>query len=262
MAVLFALIMQASNAAGQNLTYHNDIRNRQCCLVIAHAAGGIDGNPYTNSQESLQGNLALGSRVFEIDFSKTRDGEWVATHDWENWRRQTGYSGTIPTFAEFISFKLKPFEAGAIANQYTPLTLDYLEKVVIKQPDIVIVTDTKYDFREMVMFLSRSTLHNNLYYQAYSFEDVDFLAQHKISKIILTIYKMNVVDVDQFVDKVNAVAGKITGLTMPVSFYALHSAKFSNIKLPIYLHGGPGQINSRELHVRMKKLGVAGFYLD
>lgn len=256
------MLIPAWSAAGQNLTYHNNIRNRQCCLVIAHASGGIDGNAYTNSREALQANLALGTRVFEIDLSKTRDGVWVATHDWENWRRQTGYSGTIPTYAEFINLKLKPFDAGAIVKQYTPLTLDYLVEVLAKQRDVMIVTDTKYDFREMVTYLEMSSLRNHLYYQAYSLDDVDFLAQRKISNIILTIYKMNIVDIDQFVEKVNVATDKIVGLTMPASFFAAHSANLARVKVPIYLHGGPGQINSRELHVRMKKLGVAGFYLD
>lgn len=248
--------------ADGGLVYHSDIRNPRCCLVIAHAAGGIDGNAYTNSREALQANLALGTRVFEIDFSRTRDGVWVATHDWEHWARQTGYTGVIPTFTEFRALKLRHFGPGAIARQYTPLTLEDLERVVARYPDIRIVTDTKYDFKEMVRALNRSTLHKHLVYQAYSFEDVDFLVSRHIRGIILTIYKMHISDIDRFVVQVNAMSDKIIGLTVPAAFFDAHQARLRKVKVPVYLHGSPDQINSRELHLRMQREGVAGFYLD
>jgi glycerophosphoryl diester phosphodiesterase len=257
-----ALSVPAWGMADHDVVYHHDIRNPQCCLMIAHAAGGIDGNAYTNSVEALQANLAMGTRVFEIDFSKTRDGVWVATHDWENWARQTGYAGTVPTFTEFRALKLKHFGPGAIVRQYTPLTLEYLEQVVARHPDIRIVTDTKYDFREMVRILNRSALHRNLIYQAYSFEDVDFLVKQRIRGVILTVYKMQIPDIDRFVAQVNAISDKIIGLTMPVPFFDAHSAKLAAVRVPVYLHGSPSVINSRQLHSKMRHLGAKGFYLD
>ena len=34
----------------------------RCCVVIAHAGGGIEGNAYTNSLEAVEANYALGVR--------------------------------------------------------------------------------------------------------------------------------------------------------------------------------------------------------
>ena len=51
---------------------------------IAHACGGIDGIPYTNSYDALTANYNKGHRVFEADISLTNDGHAVLVHDWED----------------------------------------------------------------------------------------------------------------------------------------------------------------------------------
>ena len=51
--------------------------------LIAHAAGGIDRFPYTNSKEAYLNSYKNGFRLFEIDISITSDEKLVARHDWK-----------------------------------------------------------------------------------------------------------------------------------------------------------------------------------
>jgi glycerophosphoryl diester phosphodiesterase len=67
--------------------------------LIAHAGGTLfdrDGAmlTYTNSKEAIEQNYRRGHRVFEIDFSLTRDGYLAAVHDWEHGKRLTGENWT------------------------------------------------------------------------------------------------------------------------------------------------------------------------
>jgi len=111
MLALLAVLALPCGKAMAEVRYHHDIDNRKCCLVIAHAGGGIEGNPYTNSEEALFANLKDGVKVFELDFAKTLDGKWVCTHDWGLWKTQTLHAarrcrvlcGLISAWRSFVS---------------------------------------------------------------------------------------------------------------------------------------------------------------
>ena len=234
--------------------YHHDINARECCVVIAHAGGGIGGAAYTNSEEAVLSHLAAGGRVFEIDFARTHDGVWVGTHDWPFWKRQTGHEGRLPpTYAQFMVTGLRP---------YTAITIPFLERIVARHPDVVIVTDTKYGLEEMARALKRTKLFPRLYPQAYSPRDVDTLAALGYRKIILTVYKMDLRQPEKWLGHVAAMAGRLHALTVPFDFFARHHPRLTKFGLPVYVHGPPARINSRALHRRLWQLGVAGFYLD
>ncbi|MDR1388703.1 MAG: hypothetical protein LBJ31_01825 [Treponema sp.] len=71
-------------------------------LLIAHAGGALFGAggetlTYTNSLEAVEQNYMRGHRVFEIDFSLTKDGKLAAVHDWDHGREitQTGGGGGV-----------------------------------------------------------------------------------------------------------------------------------------------------------------------
>jgi glycerophosphoryl diester phosphodiesterase len=243
--------------------YHHDINARQCCVVIAHAGGGIGGAAYTNSEEAMLSHLAAGVRVFEIDFAKTHDGVWVGTHDWALWKRQTRHEGRLPpAYHEFTVRKLKPPEAQTAAAAYTGITIAFLEKAVATHGDIVIVTDTKYDLEGLARALRETKLFPRIYPQAYSPRDVDILAGLGFRRIILTVYKMDLGQPEKWLGHVAAMAERLHALTVPLDFFAKHHHRLTKLGLPVYVHGPPAHINSRALHRRLWRLGVAGFYLD
>lgn len=245
------------------VTYHHDIDNPRCCLFIAHAGGGIDGNPYTNSEEAVQANLRIGVRVFEVDFSPTRDGVWVGTHDWRTWRKQAGDDGSQPpTHAEFVRSRLDVAGQNVIGGRYSAITILFLEGLLAKYPKMVIVTDTKYDLMQMARALKDTKLFKRIVPQAYSFEDVQALAALGYRKVILTLYKMEVKDPAQLAGRLAFMKKKLHALTVPMRFFAEYHKLLVGIGIPIYVHGAPAHINSMSLHDSFRRQGVAGFYLD
>jgi glycerophosphoryl diester phosphodiesterase len=251
---LLAVFVPSALPCAAEPYYHHDIDARECCVVIAHAGGGIDGVAYTNSEEAVLHHLAAGARVFEIDFARTRDGVWVGTHDWPFWKRQTGFEGRLPpTYAEFAATRLRP---------YTAITIPFLERIVARHPDVVIVTDTKYRLEGMASALKETKLFPRLYPQAYAPSDVALLGSLGYRKVILTVYKMNLRQPETWLGDIAATADRLHALTVPLDFFAKHPERLTALGLPIYVHGAPQHINSRKLHRRLRQQGVAGFYLD
>jgi len=258
-ALLLALVLVAGPCAAAGI-YHHDPLAKRCCLYIAHAGGGIDGIPYTNSEEAMLASLRAGHRVFEIDFSKTADGVWVGTHDWRTWRRQTGYAGSLPpAYADFTRERLK-LRGGS--RVLTALTMPFLERQAARHADLAIVTDTKYNLKELAEALRGTTLFERLYPQAYSPGDVAMLAGMGYRRIILTVYKMDLKHPDALIAQVGAVAGRLHALTVPDDFFDQYHARLVRLGVPVYVHGPPSRINSPALHQRFRQLGVGGFYLD
>lgn len=101
---------------------------------IAHASGMIDNYKYTNCLEALELNYKKGFRLFELDILKTRDGKYVAAHDWEKWKKITNYPDSVPTtYDEFIKYK--------IYGKYTPLDIEKINNWFKNHPDAILVTD-------------------------------------------------------------------------------------------------------------------------
>jgi len=262
-AVMLGACIAFVKPALARVPYHHDIDNPRCCLFIAHAGGGIDGNPYTNSEEAVRTNLAMGVRVFEIDFSPTRDGVWVGTHDWSIWRKQTGYTDSrSPSLAEFSAYPIETKGTMNVPGSYTALTIPFLERIIGQHPGTTIVTDTKYDALKLAAALKETRLFGQIVPQAYSFEDVDAMRGLGYKKIVLTIYRMSSKDPRRLVSRVAAMRGKIHALTVPMDYFAAHHRLLANAGVPVYVHGAPSHINSRSLHHTFMRKGAAGFYLD
>ena len=262
MALLGLALLNVEVALAE-VRYHHDINNNKCCLVIAHAGGGIEGNPYTNSEEAVLSNLKAGVRVFELDFAKTSDGKWVSTHDWRLWEGQTRYKGGLPpAYGDFVGRKLIVQGERTINRSYTAVTLPFLESVMKRDKRMVLVTDTKYNLKELAGTLKDSAVFNRIYPQAYSPEDVEMLAGMGYKKVILTIYKMDLTVPERLIRRITPVAKHIHALTVPMDYFAENHRALMTIGVPIYIHGPPANINSRELHARFKRLGAKGFYVD
>jgi glycerophosphoryl diester phosphodiesterase len=249
LGLVIALVMPGPSP----LAFHNKLNDKACCLVIAHAGGGIEGLFYTNSQEALDANYAQGRRVFEIDFEKTSDGAWVLVHDWDDWLSGKGY---IPTKAEFLMTKIK--------GQYTALSLEDLSPWLKAHPDAMIITDTKNNLSDLFQSIhALPELEKQMIFQAYSKEDIDLLKHESVpsENIIFTNYKAKL-SPKELISLVQQ--EKIGALTLPYREALKISGNLQRIfpGTPVYVHGSPESINKTDLQIRLKNKGVSGFYLD
>ena len=99
--------------------------------VIAHAGGAMREAgtlyTYTGCKEAFEQNYLLGHRVFEFDFLPTTDGSLALTHEWEDDKELTS--------SEWKQVKVE--------GKYTSLLIGDLLDIMVKYPDIYVVTDTK-----------------------------------------------------------------------------------------------------------------------
>lgn len=109
--------------------------------LIAHAMGAIDGYDYTNSLEAFQSNYAKGFTVFEVDLSLSAEGIPLAVRDWSQFNSMTAGEGVPSPSAAPLS--VSDFQSRRIYGQYTPLTFEDVARLMVRHPDIYIVTDTK-----------------------------------------------------------------------------------------------------------------------
>lgn len=235
------------------IDFHNRLDDRQCCLVIAHAGGGIDGVAYTNSREALDHNYTMGRRIFEIDFAETCDGSLVLLHDWE----RTG--GERLSKARFLETKS---EDGLIR-----LDLNGLTTWLLDNPDATIVTDTKGDFDRFFQRLKERlpswVIERHFVIQVYDLATLDSLQQTWPNlRLVLTVYKMKNVSDDALSQRL--ADGGVIGLTIPLdrALGSLPTLRKRLPDLPIYVHGPPSRINAPELHARLEELGASGLYLE
>lgn len=101
---------------------------------IAHAGGSINGKVYTNSLEALEVNYKKGFRLFELDIVETLDGHFVAAHDWEYWKKISGYKGSIPVTE-------KKFKEQKLFGMYKPLGMAEINQWFKEHQDAILVTD-------------------------------------------------------------------------------------------------------------------------
>lgn len=117
--------------------------------LIAHALGGIDGVDYTNSLEAFQTNYDKGQRLFEVDFSITKDGLLAARHDWMGYLAAK-FEQNIPAEKLEEPLTLKEFKSYKILENYTPLSFADVARLSKKYPDVYFITDTKETDPELV----------------------------------------------------------------------------------------------------------------
>ncbi len=141
---------------------------------IAHAGGSIDNLKYTNSREALDLNYKKGFRLFELDISETKDGHFVATHDWKHWATQTNYKGELPVNrAEFLSLK--------IYGKYTPMGIEDINEWFKEHPDAILITDK---VNEPTEFSKQFVDKERLLMELFTLEAVEEAAHAEIGTLI------------------------------------------------------------------------------
>ena len=144
--------------------------------IIAHAGGIAKGQTYTNSLEALNRSYKRGFRLFELDIIKTKDGQYVAYHNWNLWRDKTGYSGAIPP-------DLKTFHENKVEGGFTSLDMKAINKWFSEHKDAVLITDK---INDPVDFIPKFIDKNRLMMELFSFEAVEQAQGLKIKDVLLT----------------------------------------------------------------------------
>lgn len=265
----------ATDDFGGSVKYRPAASAQGCCTLIAHAGGSVDGNPYTNSREAVMASIESGFQLLELDFARTREGDWFTTHDWNYWAKSTRYKGSVPPPTQDVLARQAAFVSGGesmtIAGTYTTMSLDDLLHVLADYPELRIVTDAKDDQATLALIerLKASPQLGQFVFQTYSLEGLQEAAQHVANRqLSLTTYRLewfspNAYD-PAFLARVNTHTG-LFSFTLPM-LAAADAAKMERIKsalsVPIWIHGPPSRINSRNLHTVLAKHGVNGVFVD
>lgn len=282
LAIVLATVLVACSAGSaprppaQGVQYSYDLRPGQCCTLIAHAGGAIDGNPYTNSREALLLSIRNGYHLIEMDFEKTSDGDLFVQHGWKGWASHTGYKGPLPPTTAAVNALKHHFvvtrSGFSIAGTYTVMSLGDLLEILAKHPDVKIVTDAKTDVAtiDLIHAVEHTPEFKQFVFQAYSLKGLqEEAALVPQQQLILTVYQMrDWYAPDGFGEKVLSKVEKyphLFALTIPM--YTAHEPILMKrikdaLSVPILVHGSPSFINSRNLHLQLAEWGANGVYVD
>lgn len=115
---------------------------------IAHAAGGINSDIYTDSVEALNKSIANGFKLIEIDLLETSDNFFIGGHsDWSSFRKKLSN--------ENYKINDKPMTLDEVKNskvydKYTPLTINHINEIFSKNKKLFLVIDKSNNFKKII----------------------------------------------------------------------------------------------------------------
>lgn len=249
---------------------------------IAHAMGGIDSHPYTNSVEAFKVNYKKGYRLFEVDLLFTSDDVLVARHEWSesDYERfeqldlidlsqieMNEREEYVPTSEQFLSMKIN--------GQYTPMTFDDVIQLMQDYPDAIFITDTKWADDESVEKAFKAiveqvkqvdeSLLSRLIPQLYTLEMFDVIEEiYEFDSYVYTMYQevqRSNYDVIEFINEHDEIAF----VTMPQALASIWGtprfdllAQLQYLKKPIFFH----TINDEFILEELLNYGASGVYTD
>lgn len=163
--------------------------------TIGHSFGVVNGDTYTGSWEAFEENYARGRRVMEVDILLTSDNKCVLKHEWDVPVQEGISEENVPDEETFLNTKLD--------GKYTPMSFEQLCGLMIKYPDLWVVTDTKYtqedEIREQFEIMmetikntegGHSEILDRFIVQVYNEQMYEFLqSQYGFKTYIFTMYK-------------------------------------------------------------------------
>ena len=154
-------------------------------ILVAHAAGTLDGYAGSNSLEALRHSAALGHSYIEVDMITTSDGYIVLNHSWEH------VSNRIPGIEDGI-MSYEDFMGQRIHNRFSPTDLDMLIKFMAENPEIRIITDTKEtDYAALYEIAERFPEYRDRFIaQVYHFDNVARIRSLGFDDIMIGVYLM------------------------------------------------------------------------
>ncbi|MCM3493396.1 glycerophosphodiester phosphodiesterase [Paenibacillus lactis] len=236
--------------------------------LIAHAAGSIGDQPYTNAYEAMVANYKQGTRVFEIDFMLTADRKVVARHEWTaSMSEQLGQLDQLPKEKQGARLTHEEFMETPILERYRPMDVDAVMDLMASVPDIYIVTDTKEqkdeDIRLLLTELTEAALARDpalldrVVIQIYNETMLDMVREiYPFSSIIYTLYATTD-SPERIIAFVKA--NHIDAVTMPEHRVNPNFvAKLKEAGAVTYVH----TINDANTVNNYEKWGVYGVYSD
>jgi len=220
--------------------------------LVVHAFGEWKGEAYLNCKEAFEENYAKGLRLFEVDFSLSSDKKIVLFHDGHEER-----FGLSKNFNEASFLAASPYGA-------TLLNLTSFIELLVKYPDVTIITDVKDDnvlvlSKIVEVFKQHSLDHTNrLIPQIYHPSEFPGIKKLNFSKIIFTVYR--------FRKKKNLTARflrktpEISALTVPDKW--IESKDYLQLaqscQIDLFVH----TINDHKRRDSLFSKGVKGIYSD
>ncbi|MBP2001736.1 glycerophosphoryl diester phosphodiesterase [Paenibacillus shirakamiensis] len=237
--------------------------------VVSHAMGAIKGHTITNSYEAFIANYEKGVRNFEMDFTFTSDGHLVGRHDWsEGLNKLLGQDQQLK--AQGIQGRLtyEQFMRTDVNGLYKPLAWEDVLNLLVKYPDIYIITDTKENKPEeyrRVMEAMVSTARqkdpsvlDRIVPQIYSQPMWDELQSiYPFKQVIYTLYETD--DTDAEVLAFAKQHPSLAAVTMSGGRATSELVTGLNkMNIPSYVH----TVNDVKQILKFKRMGVYGFYSD
>jgi glycerophosphoryl diester phosphodiesterase len=221
---------------------------------IAHAMGAVAGVVLTNSHEAFFENYKKGRRVFEADFAMTADGHVVLFHE------KPAFGMEIPVYlqshSQFMNFRYM--------GKYTPMDLRGLVSLLEKNPEMILVTDTKESF-DLIMYIleeisrQRPGLMGRIIPQVYSPGDYDrLISRFPAQEAIYSLYKNEDISDDLVLAHVST-RPRITAVTVsPRRFNPSLARRLSDIDTYVYVH----TLNEEATINKFIGQGAHGVYTD
>lgn len=220
---------------------------------VAHACGAIRGIPETNSLEALT-QASHNFRLIEIDFSKTKDGHYVALHDWHStFTKLFGHPIDSPIdLAEYTQLSMR--------NSLTPLTFSDVAAFLDHHDGIYIVTDVKGDNIEALRHFSQQYKNatTRLIPQIYFPIEYGPIKRMGYRNVIFTLYAYKRKDDTSLIAKYSK-HFDYYAITAPSNYCTPQFTKLiSKSSKRIYAH----TVNSIDQLHQLKENGVSEVYTD
>ena len=239
---------------------------KRCCIYIPHAAGAFPARPYTNSKENLLKAIHTGYKIIEIDFLPTSDDVWVAMHYWRDWSMQTGSTSAIPpTYKTFQESSYTLDLQGDGRRPLTPLSLNDIDAILGKHPDIRIIVDTKSKKKRAALYKRISDLPNAPQYilSAYRFRHFKEIRSFGFRNIVFQTYRKHTkTPADELLFKLQKPEYKPNAIFTPLNYYKRNQQFLAKSPIPAYVHGPLDDMNSHSTIKKLANLGASGMFID
>lgn len=158
---------------------------------IAHAGGSIAGIIGSNSMQALEENYKKGTRIFELDFEWTSDGQLVCLHDWGTYTKLAQLERQKDPRMNFENFK----KQNLIYN-LKQMSVDDVVGFLKEHKDAYIVTDVKDAnvSAQKIIAEKAGELKNRFIPQIYDTVEYSQVKNLGFDNIIFTLYRTSMSD--------------------------------------------------------------------
>ena len=219
--------------------------------VIAHGGGAWKGLETTNSVEALNAAIKNGYKIIELDMELSSDQKIIMLHDWD--RTAMYYYGTSfdrkITQSKFLNL--------SIYGSLEVLTFEKLAKIMERNQDFKIITDTKGDNLELLTKIAEEypELVGRIIPQIYNYDQWSRVKNLGYNDIIFTLYAMPDLDTKKLISFVQD--HDIYAVTMPDYVAAKgYCSQLSKTGIIVYVHPVSGFEDAQ----KFMKMGAYGVY--